>query len=496
MTKHSSFISLAALELDASAATPLYRQLYDQMRDAILARRLAAGLRLPPSRALADDLSVSRNTVVNAFEQLTAEGYIAGKVGSGTFVAQTLPDEMLHLRRRLPRPVRTVPHTRMLSTRGRLITASADGTQTDASEARAFRPSLPALDRFPRDVWARLSARRWRQASSDLLGYGDAAGYTPLREAIANYLASARGVQCAPEQVIVVAGSQQAIDLAARILLDRDDALWIEEPGYLGARAVFVGVGARLVPVPVDAQGLDVRAGMSRAPDARMVYVSPSHQFPLGVSMSLARRLALLDWAARTGAWIIEDDYDSEYRFVGRPLAALQGLDRVGRVIYVGTFSEVLLPSLRLGYMVVPPQLVETFVSARALADRHSPLVEQAVVADFMNEGHFARHIRHMRTLYAERRTLLIEAIERELGDTLEINGDAAGMHLLAWLPHGVNDKLLSKRLRQRGIEAPALSQYALAPLRRHGLVLGYAGFSAKQLRDGAHLLQAVLKSD
>ncbi|MEP7200249.1 MAG: PLP-dependent aminotransferase family protein, partial [Chloroflexota bacterium] len=309
MAKDSSFITLAAVELDKSSDRPLYRQLYDQLREAILSRRLVGGLRLPPTRALADELSVSRNTVVNAFEQLMAEGYITGKVGSGTYVAPALPAEALALRARNKRAARPSPATRSLSQRGAVIAATAMQSLPDAGKPRPFRPGLPALDAFPLDIWARLHARHWRSTGGELLGYGHAAGYWPLRQAIASYLGASRGVQCDAEQVIMVAGSQQAIDLAARLLLDPNDAVWIEDPGYLGARGALTGAGARLVPVPIDAEGIELRVGVARAPDARMVYVSPSHQFPLGVTMSLHRRLALLEWASRSGAWILEDDY-------------------------------------------------------------------------------------------------------------------------------------------------------------------------------------------
>jgi len=488
-----AFTTLAGLALAPADTRPLFRQLYEQLRQAILSGRLTPGTRLPPTRTLANELNVSRNTVVNAFEQLTAEGYLSGRVGSGTYVAHTLSDDALRLRGPAAPVSRLSPRTHALSVRGAVIASTALEPQPDASKPRAFRSGLPALDAFPLDLWARLSARQWRRAPSELLGYGDAAGYRPLREAIAAYLGASRGVQCTPEQVIVVAGSQQAIDLCIRLLLDRDDEVWMEDPGYFGARAVIRSGGARLVPVPVDDDGLNVTVGIEQAPGARMVYVSPSHQFPLGVTLSLARRLALLQWAGRSGAWVIEDDYDSEYRYVGRPLAALQGLDHSGRVIYVGTFSEVLFPSLRLGYMVVPPELTETFVTARALADRHSPLVEQAIVAEFIFEGHFARHIRRMRALYAERRAALVDALDRELNGVLEVRAEPAGMHLVGWLRAGVSDVRTSRRLALNGIEASPLSRYALSALPRGGLVLGYADVDTKHIREGVRRLKQAL---
>ena len=495
MPKRSAFVTLAAIDLEVGSPVPLYRQLYAQLREAVLSRRLPASTRLPPTRTLAQELGVSRNTVVNAFEQLSAEGYLAGKVGSGTYVAHSLSDETLGLRGRAQRRPGTTRNQPALSQRGAVIASGVREPWSDLPEPRVFEPGVPALDAFPLRLWSRLGARQWRNAPSGLLGYGDPGGYAPLREAIAVYLGTARGVQCTAEQVIIVAGSQQAIDLSVRLLLDPGDEVWVEDPGYLDARAVFASAGAQLVPVPVDGDGLNVDAGKRLAPRARMVYVSPSHQFPLGVTLSLARRLALLDWAARSQAWIVEDDYDSEYRYVGRPLAALQGLDHAGRVIYVGTFSEVLFPSLRLGYMVVPPALVEPFVTARALADRHSPLVEQAMLAEFIREGHFARHIRRMRELYAERRTVLVDAIERELAGWLAVSAEPAGLHLVAWLRAGLGDKLISQRLAARGIVAPPLSRYAIAPLARSGLVLGYGCAGASQIQEGVRGMKAVLES-
>lgn len=492
MARNTSSIPLAAVELDPAAPEPLYRQLYGQLRGAILERRLAPGLRLPSTRALAAELGVSRNTVLAAFEQLAAEGYLAGRTGSGTTVAGELPEEGLRLQERHRR--REAPAAPpALSRRGTALSAIALEPVPDARRPAAFRVGLPALDAFPLPLWARLNARQWRRGGAGLLGYGEPAGYGPLRQAIAAYLGAARGVRCDAGQVILVAGSMQAIDLAARLLLDPGDEVWMEDPGFLAARAVFIGAGARLVPVPVDGEGLDVRAGLAAAGQARLAYVSPSHQFPLGVTMSLPRRLALLEWAARTGAWVLEDDYDSEYRYAGRPLAALQGLDHARRVIYVGTFSEVLFPALRLGYMVVPRELADRFVTARALADRHSPLIEQAVLADFMAEGHFARHIRRMRLRYRENLAVLLEAVGSLPAGTLEIASEPAGMHLVGWLPPGVDDETVCRRLAEAGVEALPLSRYALSPLPRGGLVLGYAGATHREIRLGVRRMKAVL---
>src|SRR5262245_3025277 len=327
MTKRSTIFNLAAISLEPSAGIPLHRQLYDWMRKAILEHRLKPGDRLPSTRSLATALDISRTTVIISFDQLRAEGYIEGKTGSGTFVAAALPDELLRVRSRSAGFASRSLRMRNISKRGTQWTSTEASFNKEDGKPRAFQPGLPSIDDFPFDTWGRMIARHWRKPSVDLACYGDAAGHHPLREAIATYVQLARGVRCEAEQVIVVAGSQPGLDIVARILLDPGDPVWIEDPGYRGARGALLGAGARLVPVRVDENGIDVQAGESVCREARVAYVTPSHQYPLGVTMSLARRLELLDWAKRCGAWIIEDDYDSEYRYTGRPLSALQGLD-------------------------------------------------------------------------------------------------------------------------------------------------------------------------
>ena len=482
------------LPLDPAAPSPLYRQLYDALRVAILDGRLAPGTQLPATRVLARSLGVSRTTVVGAFEQLIAEGYLDGKVGAGTFVAHVLPDDQLRVVGQTPRSASMSPQMLRLSQRGTRLAATPVSAAADVGPPRAFRPGLPALDEFPFRTWQRLQQQCFREMQPDLLTYGEAAGYRPLREAIAAYLGASRGVSCMPEQVIVVAGSQQGLDLAARVLLDPDDPVWVEEPGYIGARGALAGAGARLVAVPVGREGLDLAAGMSLEPAARMVYVTPSHQYPLGVTMSLSRRLALLDWARAAGAWILEDDYDSEFRYAGRPLAALQGLDMDGRVIYCGTFSKVLFPALRLGYLVVPPDLVDAFVTARALLDRHPPTLEQVVLASFIGEGHFLRHIRRMRALYRERQSVLLAAARETLGELVELAPAETGMHLLGLLPPGVDDRAAARAAAAYGVDVVPLSAYALRKPLRPGLVLGYAAFDTLAIRHGVHRLASALR--
>ncbi len=473
--------TLASTTIDRASRVPLHVQLYESIRGAILSGELVPGTRLPSTRLLASELAVSRNTIVTTFEQLLAEGYVEARVGSGTHVATGLPDAPQKLLLRLSQP----EETQQPSNRARR--ALEKSTPVAVSHVRpgskAFRPGVPALDALPIKVLARLAAKRWRQPSPDLLDYGDPAGYRPLREAIAAYLGAARAVRCTADQVIVVAGAQQALNLAVRLLLEPGDEVMIEDPGYVGARAALLSAGAHLVPVPVDEQGINIEGGTRNHPNVRLAYVSPSHQYPLGVTMSLTRRLALLDWARRTRSLIIEDDYDSEFRYAGRPLPALQGLEGGNEVIYIGTFSKVLFPSWRLGYIVVPSDLVEAFVSARAVADRHSPLLDQAVLTDFMVEGHFERHIRRMRTLYAERQAALLAAAGRELDSMLDLRAAEAGMHLVGWMPDGADDVAASRAAAAAGVEVPALSQYRVGPFPGRGLLLGYTGVDAVDMR-------------
>jgi GntR family transcriptional regulator/MocR family aminotransferase len=326
------------------------------------------------------------------------------------------------------------------------------------------------------------------------LNYGDAAGYRPLREAIAAYLATSRGVHCHPDQVIIVSGSQQALDLAARILLDPGDVAWIEDPGYLGARAALQAAGVRLIPLPVDQEGLNFLPAIPKRTRVRLVCVTPAHQYPLGIAMSMARRLALLRWASQANAWILEDDYDSEYRYAGRPLAALQGIDTDGRVIYLGTFSKVLFPSLRLGYLVVPRSLIEPFVRARSLCDGHSPTFTQAVLAEFLSAGHFARHLRRMRHLYSERQEVFVREASRELAGLLDVRAADAGMHLIGWLDPGIDDRKVAQRAAASGIMTSPLSSLAIKPLKRGGLMLGYTAIDSRAIRDGVRRLGAILR--
>jgi GntR family transcriptional regulator/MocR family aminotransferase len=480
-----------ALHLDRRSRAPLQRQLYDELRAAILAGRLAPGDRLPATRALAGDLGVSRNTVTGAFDQLLAEGYLEGKVGSGTYVAASLPEDLLRVTG-APRRVEPGAPPR-LSRRGCVLASTPVSPSCGRAEIRPFQTGIPALDSFPRELWARIAARAARRSTGERMSYGDPAGLLSLRRAVAEYLRASRGVRCSWQQVVITSGSQQALDLAVRILLDPSDTAWIEDPGYMGARGAFTAAGVRCGPVAVDGEGLSVEDGAARYPEARMVYCTPSHQYPLGVTMSLARRMALLAWARERGAWIVEDDYDSEFRYAGRPLAALQGLDAAGRVIYTGTFSKVLFPALRLGYLVAPEGVVDAFVATRALTDRHGPALEQSVAAEFLEAGHFARHVRRMRSLYAERQEALVDAANRELRGALAVAPAEAGMHLIGWLPDGAGDCEASSLAAGANVSAPALSRYAIRARPAPALLLGYAAYPVRKIREAVRRLARAL---
>jgi GntR family transcriptional regulator/MocR family aminotransferase len=477
---------LGTVALERGGPVALHRQLYDALRDAILNGALAPGTRLPATRMLARELGTARNTVMAAFEQLVSEGYLDARVGDGTRVAAVLPETLLHARRS---PVRAEPPGAVpaLSRRGHALVGAR--RPVPDLQRRAFQPGLPALEAFPRDLWARLLARRARRQARGSLGYGHPAGLPILREAIASYLGAARGVRCVPEQVIVVPGSQAALDLSCRLLLDAGDPAWIEEPGYLGGRGALLAAGALPVPVPIDAEGLDVAAGTRVSPAARLVYVTPSHQFPLGVTMSLARRLRLLAWAAEAGAWVLEDDFDSEYRYAGRPLAAMQGLDAAGRVVYVGTFSKTMFPALRAGYLVVPSTLVDAFTVAVRLTGQQVAADVQAALDDFLVEGHFAAHVRRMRALYGDRQERLVRALRRRLGGLIAVERHEGGMQVAATMQADADDVAASRAADAEGVVAPALSTYHLATPVVRGLHLGYAGVPEREIGAGVERL-------
>lgn len=473
------------------AGQELWRWLYSELRAAILDGRLKAGARLPSTRSLALQYSLARGTVTLAFEQLHAEGYTRTEVGSGTYVASGLPHRQTHIASE--GALQNQPQSSAsLSVRAEESLRHIDVLPASHSLGRAFRAYEPAIDLFPVELWARTAARVLRRAPRSLYGQGSAGGYQPLRRAIAEYVGSSRGVRCMPEQIVVTSGAQQALDLIGRFLLDPGDRVWMEDPGYPGALHTFRAAGAHIVPVPVNRDGLNVAFARQTAPDAKLAYVTPANQFPLGVCLSADRRLELLQWAVEAGAWIIEDEYDAEYRYQGRPVAALQSLDRSGSVIYVGTFTKMLFNSLRLGFMVLPQRLVGPFEAARSFVDRHAPTLDQAILAEFITEGHFGRHVRRMRHTYTERMAVLKEAADRQLGGLAIIVDAAAGMRTLAWL-HDMPDAEAARRARMLLLEVVPLSAFSIEHRQKSALVLGFAGCNPEELRRGVSVLARAL---
>ena len=490
-----------AISLDEGRGLSLQQQLYTRLREDILAGRLRPGEKIPATRALASQLAVSRTTAVLAYEQLLAEGYIEARRGAGTFVSRQLPDDTLQAPAPDPaatngqRGVHPLHGERRLSRWGERLAALREPALRLAERYEPmpydFRPGRPDWDAFPHQIWSRLAARRWRQRSPDMASYGDPAGYRPLREAIASHLAQSRGVRCGADQVVVVNGSQQGIDLLVRLWLDPGERAALEEPGYPGAALALRAHGAAVLPVPVDEEGLMVEALPSpTAADApRLVYVTPSHQYPTGATLSLPRRLNLLEWAARRGALVVEDDYDSEFRYTGRPLESLQGLDANGVAAYVGSFSKALFPPLRVGYVVLPDPLAGPFVAAKWLADRQTATPDQQVLSDFIQEGHFERHLRRMRRLYHARRDALLSALREHLGDVVTPGGDGAGLHLIAWLPAGWDAEAVARRAAEQGVATPSVTAYYQGQAGRPGLILGFAALDEQKITQGIRRL-------
>ena len=476
------------IRVDPNGGETLQQQIYGGVRRAILTGLVKPGSRLPSSRAIASDLGVSRTTSLLALEQLVAEGYVTTRPGSGTFVAPDLPDDLPRIRH-----VRRIPTARHppLSARASALAAMSPRAWRLPGPPRPFRVGTPAVDQLPVSLWSQLIGHRLRSASPAQFDYGE---WPPLREAIAAHLQSARGTLCSADQIVIVAGAQSGLDLIARLLLDPGDLAWLEEPGYVGAKGALVGAGARIVTVPVDEDGLDVEAGVRRARDARLAYVTPSHQFPLGVVMSLPRRLALLNWANAAEAWIIEDDYDSEFRYGTRPIPCLHGMDVDDRVIYVGTFSKTLFPTLRLGFLVVPLDLKDRLLAARRAIDFQPPVLNQAVLGDFLAEGHYERHLRRMRAVYRERLEGMVDAAERFCGGVLRVRPVLTGLHAVADLD-GVDDERVSQEAMARGVEAMPLSMYFSGSTDANGILLGFAPVRPEDSADGMRRLAASIEA-
>jgi GntR family transcriptional regulator / MocR family aminotransferase len=495
-----SKISGALLTILAGTAEPsstLAVHLQDMIRRLIVDGIVVENERLPSTRALAKDIGISRDTVEAAYQQLDAEGYITRRTGSGTFVAklERISDPRgLERHRAVDKPANIHSAARLLGTRGTDI--SLAGGVIDQTDVHPFVAAIPDVETFPIDTWRRLTSHVVRKAGRRLLMYGDAQGYEPLREETWRYLATHRGVQCEPNQIMILTSSQQALSLIGTVLVDPGDIIAVENPGYHGAKLAFLAAGIFLKPVAVDADGMIVSDIEDARGPVHAVYVTPSHQYPTGVTLDLSRRLALLDWAQRTGGWIIEDDYDSEYRYDGRPLASMQGLDRAGRVLYVGTFNKMLFPSLRLAYLVLPKQLVKPFVAARTLLDGQSPIIAQAVLREFIKEGHFAAHIRRVRQLYHARRDSFVVAAAKHLSPYVEASTPAGGLSIACYLKNGLGEGRTVAIAKSVGIELPTLRRLYLGGQGRQGWLLGFAALSPDVAARALQKLSQVLSKE
>jgi GntR family transcriptional regulator/MocR family aminotransferase len=495
-TKRPSTTSGAILfvHLDRTAATSLSEQIYAGIASAIAEGRLRPGAPLPSSRSLARDLRVARHTVITAYDHLRKEGFLDGTPGRVNIVSdRALPHRPPASVRSLRRP-ETAPA--VLSRRGaRLEAMPFEGFSGITETPRAFRTGVPALDLFPVGIWQKILAAAWRRTTPRALGYGDPLGHLPLRQAIGRYLRSARGLHCHEDQIAICAGSQQAINVCARLLFDEGDEVWVEDPGYAVARHALQANGARPIAVPVDAGGMDVDAGVRLSPQARVAYVTPARQCPTGVTMTHARREALLGWARSANAWILEDDYDSELRYASAPEAPLWSQDPNGRVIFIGTFSKIMFPALRLGYVVLPPALIEPFRRARVIADFTSPHLLQAAVAEFIADGHFERHIRRMRTLYQRRHELLTQLLRKRFSAAVTVSSSDAGVNLVVWLPPHVDDTAVATDARAHDLDLMPMSALTYGAIRRPGLLLGFGGVQEPEITEGVDRLEQVLRA-
>jgi GntR family transcriptional regulator/MocR family aminotransferase len=490
MGKSETFQDLSLMP--PAAGQELGRWLYTELRAAILDGRLKPGSRMPSTRGLSKQYSVARGTVAAAFDSLKSEGYIEASVGAGTFVSIRIPDQSMSTPPDSTSGIAEPSHAG-LAQRGRDAVRGVHLLPASHSIAKAFRSYEPAIDLFPVNLWSRVAGRVLRRAPRSLYGQGDARGYLPLRKAIAEYVGAARGVRCDAGRIIITSGTQQALDIIARMLLDPGDAVWMEDPGYPGAVFSLRAAGVQVVPIPVDQDGLMVAEGRKAQQHARMAYVTPSNQFPLGVAMAQHRRLELLDWAAQEDAWIVEDEYDAEYRYFGRPLTSLQSMDRSGCVIYVGTFTKMLFNSLRSGFLVLPERIVDAFAAARTVLDRHPPTLDQAILTEFILDGHFGHHVRRMRQVYARRMAVLSEAARDKLGGQLDVAEVDSGMRMLGWIRTGEKDADLANRARSRGLEVTAMSDFRIQHPRPDALILGFAGCPATELKRGVGVLAGVL---
>jgi len=475
-------LGLDMISVDRKAGEPMHRQIYSALRRFILDGRIAQNTLLPSTRSLAEDLEVGRNTVIAAYDQLLAEGFIEARAGSGTWVAQIQQNRPPMLPRRC--------NSERLSRRGRTI---VEGPQPPRNAGVInFHPGVPETASFPLSIWSSLLVRNSRSRDESLLGYLSFAGHPGLRATIASYIGVSRGISCTADQVIIVTGAQAALDLVSRVLMDDGDHVWMEEPGYLGAKSAFLASGAKLAPLKVDRHGW--KLGDPDLPPPRLIYVTPSCQWPFGTIMRIEERLQLLDLAERHGAWIIEDDYDGEYRFRGRPVPALRGLDHSDRVVYVGSFGKTLIPALRIGYLIVPRELSDSFDKAMSITGQFAPLILQATVNDFIRQGYFATHLKRMRRLYARRQAAFVELCREHLGEWLVVQENDSGMQLLGSFTRPWSDSEVTAAALKEGLDVQGISiNYHLGEA-EHGLLLGYAALDDRQILRAVLALRAAFQ--
>lgn len=469
-------------------------KVYHTIRNAILDGRLAAGTKLPSSRAFAEMMSISRNSVIAGFDRLTDEGYLFTKKGAGTYVSTTRPDDVIKLPTKMchvPKSQQTTFHPNSNLTN---LATQWEKSRPNTSQYKMFNIGVGCVDQFPHDLWGRILGRAWRSSKREITHYNHPAGYPPLKKVLADYVRSTRGVNCHQDQIIIVNGTQQAINIAAKVLLQTGDRAWLDDPGYDSARAILSVSGINISPIPSDNEGMDIAYAAKYHADAKFIYTAPSHQFPLGTTLSLPRRLALLEWAYQNNAWIFEDDYNSEFRYLSKPIQALQGLDKYQRVIYSGTFSKMMYPGFRLGFLIVPEKLQEAFTMIKYYSDSHSGYLEQAALAQFIQEGHYARHVRRVRKICYSRQLTLIETIRHYLPHVFEVELTDSGIHAVCWVKPEYNLQDIISACRQLGFGIQPLSRYCINSQNNNAILFGYAAHNETDITNNIIALSHIIK--
>lgn len=469
-------------------------QFHQAIKELILNGQLKSGTKLPSTRTLSEMMSISRNSVISGFDRLIDEGYLITKNGAGTYVSSTLPDEMIHIRSVAQQKQEDEKNADLnINYAMKAMVSLWDKSLPHSGHNLTFNIGVGCTDLFPHELWGRLLGRTWRQFSRRHGQLNDPLGFQPLRLAISDYIRATRGLHCTEDQILIVNGTQQAMNLTAQVLLQKDDEVWLDEPGYDGALGAFTAMGAKICPVISDQYGMDIAYGIEHWPDAKMIFTSPSHQFPLGGTLSLSRRMALLDWAAETDTWVFEDDYNSEFRYTAPPIQALQGLDKQQRVIYAGTFSKMMFPEFRLGFLVIPNKLVKAFKIAKYYADTRTSYLEQATLATFISEGHYARHVRRVRKACYERQKVMTAAIQQYLPDSICIEPSDSGIHLVCWLSDNLNEQDVIDKCRKVGLGAQPLSRYCQNQCEKQAILLGFAAHQPPEIVAGIQKLAQII---